>query len=222
MPPTTTTTTTTAAKKRRTRSDYLFHQTHQTRWYDNDMYAHLNNTVYTMLFDSIINTYLITHCGMNPFSANNPAEKERTSPTTQTTTQPPQTSTSTPTPPQTPQIGLIISSNCDYFASVSFPDTLELGLRVNHLGRSSVTYEVGVFRRGEAAVKVVGGYTHVFVARETMRPTAGGMDPVVRRGLERLLVADDNSSDGESGQGVKKVNTGQQQQQQRAGEKARL
>ncbi|PYH85968.1 hypothetical protein BO82DRAFT_350754 [Aspergillus uvarum CBS 121591] len=207
MPPTTTTTT--ATKKRRTRSDYLFHQAHQTRWHDNDMYAHLNNTVYTKLFDSIINTYLITHCGMNPFSANNPVENDRTlslQPGSQTTPQ-----TTTPSPTATPQIGLIISSHCDYFASVSFPDTLELGLRVNKLGRSSVTYEVGVFRRGEDAVKVVGGYTHVFVARETMRPTAGGMDPTVRRGLERLLVADNVGSHEDGGQGP-----------QRAAEKARL
>ncbi|RAH87703.1 hypothetical protein BO86DRAFT_405666 [Aspergillus japonicus CBS 114.51] len=228
MPPPTTTTTT-ATKKRRTRSDYLFHQTHQTRWHDNDMYAHLNNTVYTKLFDSIINTYLITHCGMNPFSANNPTEKDRTlnlQPGSQSTPQPgsqttgsqtneSQTTsqTSPATSPTTPQIGLIIASHCDYFASVSFPDTLELGLRVNQLGRSSVTYEVGVFRRGEAAVKVVGGYTHVFVARETMRPTAGEMDPAVRRGLERLLVAGSSSSSSQEdgGQGPRL-----------AGEKARL
>ncbi|PYI34042.1 hypothetical protein BP00DRAFT_423614 [Aspergillus indologenus CBS 114.80] len=223
MPPTTTTTT--ATKKRRTRSDYLFHQTHQTRWHDNDMYAHLNNTVYTKLFDSIINTYLITHCGMNPFSANNPTEKDRTftlqpgsqttgSQTTESQTTPQPTP---PSPPPTSQIGLIIASHCDYFASVSFPDTLELGLRVNQLGRSSVTYEVGVFRRGEAAVKVVGGYTHVFVARETMRPTAGGMDPAVRRGLERLLVADDVGSSSQEGQ-----EDGGQGPPRRTGEKARL
>ncbi|RAL14900.1 acyl-CoA thioesterase [Aspergillus homomorphus CBS 101889] len=187
--------TSTAAKKRRTRSDYRFHQTHQTRWYDNDMYAHLNNTVYTMLFDSIINTYLITHCGMNPFSHNNPGEKNRTAsmPSTQATS----------SSPPTPQLGIIISSHCDYFASVSFPDVLDLGLRVTKLGRSSVTYEVGVFRRGDEEVKVVGGYTHVFVARETMRPTAGGMDVAVRRGLERLLVPEDE--EGDSGNGKAKL-----------------
>ena len=132
------------------------------------MYAHLNNTVYTMLFDSIINTYLITNCGMDPFSVNNKDDSTAT--------------------PKMQQIALIATSYCDYFASVAWPDILELGLRVSRLGSSSVSYEVAVFRKGEEDVKVVGGYTHVFVDRETMRSTKGGMEPSVRRGLERLIV----------------------------------
>ncbi|PYI02758.1 Thioesterase/thiol ester dehydrase-isomerase [Aspergillus sclerotiicarbonarius CBS 121057] len=164
-----------ALKKRRTRSDYIFHQVHRTRWFDNDMYAHLNNTVYAMLFDSIINTYLITHCGMDPFSINN-KEPTSTSPST------------SPYPNKPSQVGIMVSSYCDYFASVSFPDILDLGLRVTKLGSSSVTYEVGVFKQGEEEVKVVGGYTHVFVARETMRPTKEGMEDGLRRSLEKLVV----------------------------------
>ena len=35
------------------------------------MYAHLNNTVYAMLFDSIVNSWLIAESGMDPFSINN-------------------------------------------------------------------------------------------------------------------------------------------------------
>ncbi|PWY88968.1 hypothetical protein BO70DRAFT_377428 [Aspergillus heteromorphus CBS 117.55] len=185
-----------ALKKRRTRSDYLYHQVHRTRWFDNDMYAHLNNTVYATLFDSIINTYLITHCGMDPFSINNsspsptpPSPSSPSSSLTATTT----TTTTTPSPsPSTPasQVGIMVNSYCDYFASVSFPDILDLGLRVTKLGSSSVTYEVGVFKQGEEQVKVVGGYTHVFVERGSMRPTREGMEGVVRRGLEGLLVKD--------------------------------
>ncbi|GLA41422.1 hypothetical protein AnigIFM63309_009512 [Aspergillus niger] len=169
-----------ALKKRRLRSDYIYHQTHRTRWFDNDMYAHLNNTVYAMLFDSIINTYLITHCGMDPFTHNNPT----------LTTPTPSSSSSTPSSFKSSQVGIMVSSYCDYFSSVSFPDILDLGLRVTKLGNSSVTYEVGVFKEGEEEVKVVGGYTHVFVARETMRPTKEGMEDGVRRALERLLVRD--------------------------------
>lgn len=81
----------------------------------------------------------------------------------------------------------MVNSYCDYFASVAFPDVLDLGLRVAKLGSSSVTYEVGVFKQGEEEVKVVGGYTHVFVARETMRPTKAGMEERVRKGLEKLV-----------------------------------
>ncbi|PYH66776.1 acyl-CoA thioesterase [Aspergillus vadensis CBS 113365] len=179
-----------AHKKRRVRSDYIYHQTHRTRWFDNDMYAHLNNTVYAMLFDSIINTYLITHCGMDPFTHNNP---------TLTTPDPSTTTTSTPSKFKSNQVGIMVSSYCDYFSSVSFPDILDLGLRVTKLGNSSVTYEVGVFKEGEEEVKVVGGYTHVFVARETMRPTREGMEDGVRRGLERLVVVDDTAVGGGKG-----------------------
>ncbi|RAH53424.1 thioesterase family protein [Aspergillus piperis CBS 112811] len=186
-----------AHKKRRLRSDYIYHQTHRTRWFDNDMYAHLNNTAYAMLFDSIINTYLITHCGMDPFTHNNP-----------TLTTPDPSSSTTTTTTSTPgfksnQVGIMVSSYCDYFSSVSFPDILDLGLRVTKLGNSSVTYEVGVFKEGEEEVKVVGGYTHVFVARETMRPTREGMEVGVRRGLERLLVSDDTAVGGGGGKGAK-------------------
>ena len=131
--------------------------------------AHLNNTVYAMLFDSIVNTYLIDHCGMDPFSMNNNDKDKNAAPASN-------------------QVAIMVNSYCDYFASVSFPDVLELGLRVAKLGSSSVTYEVGVFKEGEEAVKVVGGYTHVFVARETMRPTRAGMEEGTRRELEKLVV----------------------------------
>jgi acyl-CoA thioester hydrolase len=140
--------------------------------FDNDMYAHLNNTVYAMLFDSIVNSWLIAECGMDPF--NRAPSSSSSSSTTQKDV--------------SAQVGIMVNSYCDYFASVSYPDVLDLGLRVARLGSSSVTYEVGVFRRGDEDVKVVGGYTHVFCARETMRPADGGMEERVRRGLERLVV----------------------------------
>ncbi|RHZ46227.1 hypothetical protein CDV55_100014, partial [Aspergillus turcosus] len=147
------------AKKRRKRSDYVFHQEYRTRWqanpippfyylvlmshrFDNDMYAHLNNTVYAMLFDSIVNSWLIAECGMDPFNRK------------------PSSSSSSNTDKDctiSAQVGIMVSSYCDYFSSVSYPDVLDLGLRVARLGSSSVTYEVGVFRRGDEDVKVVGG-----------------------------------------------------------------
>ncbi|KAL4988129.1 HotDog domain-containing protein [Aspergillus falconensis] len=160
-------------KRRRTRKDYIFHQTYRTRWHDNDMYAHLNNTVYAQLFDSIINHYLITECGMDPFSYNSSSH--------------PQNSIN-----PSGQVAIMVNSYCDYFASVSYPDTLELGLRVNKLGSTSVTYEVGVFKQGEEDVKVVGGYTHVWCERGVMRPAKGGMERGIREALERLLVKEES------------------------------
>lgn len=78
-------------------------------------------------------------------------------------------------------------SECDYFGSVTFPTVVDLALRVNKLGKSSVTYEVGVFEHGKEDVRAVGGFTHVFVDREKNRPAADGMANEIRRGLEKIL-----------------------------------
>lgn len=64
---------------------------------------------------------------------------------------------------------------------------MDLALRVNKLGKSSVTYEVGVFEHGKEDVRAVGGFIHVFVDREKNIPAANGMSSEVRRGLERIL-----------------------------------
>ncbi|KAL4923492.1 acyl-CoA thioesterase [Aspergillus undulatus] len=172
-------------KRRRTRNDYVFHQIYRTRWHDNDMYAHLNNTIYAQLFDSIINHYLISDCGMDPFSyGTNDNTSSSSSPST--TSNP--NSSSKPNPNPSDQVAIMVNSYCDYFASVSYPDILELGLRVNKLGSTSVTYEVGVFKQGEKDVKVVGGYTHVWCERGVMRPAKGGMERGIREALGRLVV----------------------------------
>ena len=68
-------------------------------------------------------------------------------------------------------IGLVVETGCNYFASLSFPETVELGLRVAHVGRSSVRYETGVFGAdGRMAAK--GHFVHVYVDAQTRRPTA--------------------------------------------------
>jgi acyl-CoA thioester hydrolase len=67
-------------------------------------------------------------------------------------------------------IGLCVESHCNYHGSVSFPDTLALGLKVAHLGRSSVRYEVGVHREDRIELIADGHFVHVFVDRDTTRP----------------------------------------------------
>lgn len=69
-------------------------------------------------------------------------------------------------------VGLVAETGCSYFSSVAFPDALETGLAVTRLGRSSVTYRVGVFREGAARAAAQGHFVHVYVARETGRPAA--------------------------------------------------
>jgi acyl-CoA thioester hydrolase len=93
-------------------------------------------------------------------------------------------------PPTSSQIGLVVHSHCDYFAPVEFPAVVDLALRVNKLGKSSVTYEIGVFERGQDDVKAVGEFIHVFVDRESRRPGTSGMADELKTGLH-LLMADD-------------------------------
>ncbi|KAF2026870.1 Thioesterase/thiol ester dehydrase-isomerase [Setomelanomma holmii] len=142
--------------KARKRSDYGFELEYRTRWSDNDMYHHLNNSVYYFLFDSVVNTYLIKHCALHP--------------------------------PTSSQIGLVVHSHCDYFAPIEFPAVVDLALRVNKLGKSSVVYEIGVFERGQDDLKAVGEFIHVFVDRESRRPGKSGMADELKAGLERLVV----------------------------------
>jgi acyl-CoA thioester hydrolase len=42
-----------------TRADYRHFLPITTRWLDNDLYGHINNTVYYSFFDTVVNTYLI-------------------------------------------------------------------------------------------------------------------------------------------------------------------
>ncbi|KAB5577575.1 HotDog domain-containing protein [Coniochaeta sp. 2T2.1] len=58
-----------AQLKTRRRTDYPFMLEYRTRWSDNDMYDHMNNSVYNFLYDSVVNTYLMEHCGLHPPSS---------------------------------------------------------------------------------------------------------------------------------------------------------
>jgi acyl-CoA thioester hydrolase len=81
-------------------------------------------------------------------------------------------------------IGLCAESHCAYTAAIAFPDAVEVGLRVGHLGTSSVRYELAVFKAGAEEPAATGWFVHVFVDRETRRPVA--FPPRLRAALERL------------------------------------
>jgi acyl-CoA thioester hydrolase len=82
-------------------------------------------------------------------------------------------------------IGLCAESHCSFKAAVSFPETVDAGLRVGHLGRSSVRYEIGLFRAEELVAE--GWFVHVFVDRERRRPV--DIPASIRAALERLETA---------------------------------
>ncbi|MEO0624192.1 MAG: thioesterase family protein [Pseudomonadota bacterium] len=89
---------------------------------------------------------------------------------------------------RSPVIGLVVSSQCDYFSSVAFPDALEAGLRVDRVGRSSVTYGVGIFREDAPVAAAAGRFTHVYVTAADHRPTP--LSDAMRTALRSLDVAD--------------------------------
>jgi acyl-CoA thioester hydrolase len=75
-------------------------------------------------------------------------------------------------------LGIVAESGCRYFAELRFPDPLAVGLAVTRLGRSSVTYRLGVFAttQPESAenypIAAVGHWVHVYVDRTSRKPVA--------------------------------------------------
>lgn len=67
-------------------------------------------------------------------------------------------------------IGLVVETQCNYFAPLAFPQTIHAGIRVARLGTSSVRYEVGLFAEGADTCAARGHFVHVYVDRTTRRP----------------------------------------------------
>lgn len=81
--------------------------------------------------------------------------------------------------------GLVVETGCRYHGELAFPGWVEAGLRVGHLGTSSVRYEIGLFADGTPAAAAEGFFVHVFVARVNHRPVP--MDDARRAKLAQLL-----------------------------------
>jgi acyl-CoA thioester hydrolase len=86
-----------------------------------------------------------------------------------------------------PTVGLVVETGCRYHASVAFPDEVAIGLAVAHLGRSSVRYELAVFRAGEDAAAAEAHFVHVYVDRATQRPVP---IPAQARAAMRSIMAE--------------------------------
>ena len=84
------------------------------------------------------------------------------------------------------QIAVCAESHCRFLAELSFPETVEAGLRVDHLGTSSVRYGIGLFRGGQLQAVAEGWFVQVFIDRSNRRPSA--ITASLRAALEKLLV----------------------------------
>jgi len=71
---------------------------------------------------------------------------------------------------KSPVIGLVAETHCNYFSPLAFPDMVRAGLRVAHLGNSSVRYEIGLFRNDEHLACAQGHFVHVYVDRASGKP----------------------------------------------------
>jgi acyl-CoA thioester hydrolase len=67
-------------------------------------------------------------------------------------------------------IGLVVETQCNYFAPIAFPQAVCAGVRVAQLGRSSVRYEIGLFAGDASDSAAAGHFIHVYVDRTTRRP----------------------------------------------------
>ncbi len=81
-------------------------------------------------------------------------------------------------------IGLVVETRCNYFEPMAFPQTVEAGLAVAHMGSSSVRYEVGLFAQGAPQSAAAGHFVHVYVDRATRRPAP--LPAALRAALEPL------------------------------------
>ena len=125
------------------RSAYKAFQSISTRWSDNDIYGHVNNVVYYSWFDTVVNSLLIERRAIDIHASGGDAGV----------------------------IGLVVETRCNYFASLAFPEAVVAGVRVAHVGTSSVRYEVAIFRADESQLCAARGhFIHVYVNRITRRP----------------------------------------------------
>ena len=82
-------------------------------------------------------------------------------------------------------IGLVAETRCAYFAALAFPQQVEVGIAIERLGSSSVTYRIGIFPEGGDEAAAQGEFTHVYVDRASRKPRA--LPDAWRARMETLL-----------------------------------
>jgi acyl-CoA thioester hydrolase len=85
-----------------------------------------------------------------------------------------------------PAIGLVVETSCRFHRSLTFPEVIDAGLRVERLGTTAVTYAIGLFRHGDDEAAADGRFVHVWVDRATQRPTP--VPAAIRAALEPLVM----------------------------------
>ncbi|MTE11787.1 acyl-CoA thioesterase [Nocardia aurantiaca] len=91
-------------------------------------------------------------------------------------------------------IGVVAQTSCKFLGSISFPDMLQVGIRIARLGNSSINYELAIFRDAGQSLELVatGTFTHVYVDEQTRKPVP--IPAVIRAAAEPLVVAEATGS----------------------------
>jgi acyl-CoA thioester hydrolase len=82
-------------------------------------------------------------------------------------------------------VGYAVETLCRFRKPLTFPDVIDAGMRVVRLGTSSVSYEIGLFRKGDDEAAATGRFVHVWVDRATQRPAP--IPPRIRAALAPLV-----------------------------------
>jgi acyl-CoA thioester hydrolase len=86
-------------------------------------------------------------------------------------------------------IGVVVETTCNYFKEIAFPDKIFAGLRVAHMGRTSVRFEVALFRDDDQLASAQGHFIHVYVDGATRRPVP--LPDSMKKSLTALVNPDD-------------------------------
>ncbi|GAA2050859.1 acyl-CoA thioesterase [Williamsia deligens] len=148
------------------RTDFAVHRPMTTRWSDNDMYGHLNNAVYYQLFDTAVNGWLADGLAAAGVTLD---------------------------PARDPVRNVVVESGCRFLDSVAFPEPVTVGLAVDRLGTSSVTYDLAVFTSDDGPPSARGRWVHVYVDAESRRPVP--VPDAVRGVLTGALRSPDDTTD---------------------------
>lgn len=85
-----------------------------------------------------------------------------------------------------PVVGWVVETRCSYFAPLTYPQPVDVGLAVERIGRSSVRYALGVFAEGQSVAAAAGSFVHAYVDRSSEKPVA--LPPELIASLNGLLL----------------------------------
>lgn len=83
-------------------------------------------------------------------------------------------------------IGLVAQTGCDYFVPLKYPEPIDVGLGVSKIGNSSITYKIGLFKKGSDPCAALGKFVHVYVDSQTRKSVA--LPSALRNHVETLKV----------------------------------